>query len=102
MWILRYIKGTIDINLVFKKDVARKQERIGYVDSDYAKDLDKRRSTKGYVFTLSHAPISWRSTLQSIVVLSTMKAEYMAKTKAMKEAIWLQGCSRTWRLIRIC
>ena len=51
--ILRYIKGTIDIGLVFKKDVTGKKECIRYIDSDYAGDLDKRRSTMGYVFTLS-------------------------------------------------
>jgi len=90
-WILRYIKGTIDIGLVFKKDVTGKQECVGYVESDYAGDLDKRWSTTVYVFTLSQAPVSWRSTLQSIVALSTTKAEYMAMTEAMKEAIWLQG-----------
>ena len=61
------------------------------MDSDYAGDLDKRRSTTGYVFTFSQAPVSWRSTLQSTVALSTTEAEYMAMTEAMKEAIWLQG-----------
>ena len=39
-WILRYIKGTIDVKLVFEKDSIGKQECIGYVDSDYAGDLD--------------------------------------------------------------
>jgi len=43
-WILRYIKGTIDIGLVFKKGVTGKQECFGYVDSDYTGDLDKCRS----------------------------------------------------------
>jgi len=33
-WILQYIKGNIDVNLVFKKDTMGKQECIGYVDSD--------------------------------------------------------------------
>ena len=69
-WILRYIKGTID-GLVFEKDSTGKQDCIGYVDSDYAGDLDKRRSTTGYVFTLSQAPVSWRSILQSTVTLPT-------------------------------
>ena len=69
--ILRYIKGTIDVGLVFEKDSTGKQDYIGYVDSDYAGELDKRRSTTGYVFTLSQAPISWRSILQSTVALST-------------------------------
>ena len=34
--------------------------------------------------------MSWRSTLQFTVALSTIEAEYMAMTEAMKEALWLQ------------
>lgn len=60
---------------------------IGYVDFDYVGDLDKRRSTTGYVFTFSEGPISWKSVLQSTIALSTIKTEYMA----IMEAIWLQG-----------
>ena len=43
------------------------------------------------VFTFSKAPVSWKSTLQSTVALSTTEAEYKAITEAVKEAIWLQG-----------
>ncbi|GJV47755.1 retrovirus-related pol polyprotein from transposon TNT 1-94 [Tanacetum coccineum] len=47
--ILRYIKGTSDVALCFgESDVIVK----GYVDSDYAGDLDRSKSTTGYVFTL--------------------------------------------------
>ena len=46
---------------------------------------------RGMYFTLSQAPVSWRSILQSTVALSTKEAEYMAMTEAMKEVIWLQG-----------
>ena len=98
MWVLRYIKGTIDVSLVFEKDSTCKQECVGYVNSDYVGDIDKRRSTIRYVFTLSQAPVdvrftlsqapvSWRSILQSTVALSTIGAEYMAMTEVMKEAI---------------
>lgn len=90
-WILRYIYGTVDVGLEFSKDVNNNQPCVGYVDSDYAGDLDKRRSTTGYVFTLAGGPVSWRSILQSTVALSTTEAEYMAVTEAFKEAIWLQG-----------
>jgi len=51
-WILQYIKGTIDVGLVFEKDTNGKQDCTGYVDSDYARDLDNLRSTTMYVFTL--------------------------------------------------
>ena len=67
------------------------QHVVGYYVLDYAGDLDKLRSTTGYVFTLAKALVSWKSTLQSIVALSMMEAEYMAITEAVKEAIWLQG-----------
>ena len=86
--------------MVFERDFTCKQECIGCVDSDYAGDLDKRRSTTEYVFTLSQALVSWCSILQSTITFSTTKGEYMAMTtegeymamtKAIKEAIWLQG-----------
>ncbi|KAH9754792.1 Integrase catalytic domain-containing protein [Citrus sinensis] len=88
-WILRYLYGTIDVGLLFKKDCG--QQCVGYCDSDFAGDLDKRRSTTGYVFTLGGGTISWRSILQSTIALSTTEAEYMAATEAVKEAIWLKG-----------
>ena len=43
----------IDVGLVFVKDTNDKQDCGGYVDSDYAGDLDKCRFTTGDVFTLS-------------------------------------------------
>ena len=86
-WILWYIKSTIDVSLVFEKDSTGKQECVRYVDFDYTGDLDKCRSTTGYVFTLSQAPVSWHSILQSTIALSTAEAEYMVMMEAMKETI---------------
>ncbi|KAH9717217.1 hypothetical protein KPL71_021741 [Citrus sinensis] len=88
-WILRYLYGTVDVGLLFKKDCG--QQCVGYCDSDFAGDLDKRRSTTGYIFTLGGGPVSWRSILQSTIALSTTEAEYMAAIKAVKETIWLKG-----------
>ncbi|GJR03668.1 retrovirus-related pol polyprotein from transposon TNT 1-94 [Tanacetum coccineum] len=62
-WILRYIHNTVDVGLVFEHGSS--QWVKGYCDSDYAGDLDKRRSTT--------------------------EAECMAMTEAVKEAIWLKG-----------
>ncbi|KAF2293293.1 hypothetical protein GH714_040670 [Hevea brasiliensis] len=71
-WILRYLKGTIDVGLTF--DRAKMSDSVvGYVDSDFAGDLDKRRSLIGYLFTLSRSTINWKATLQAIVALSTTK-----------------------------
>ena len=62
----------------------------GYVDSDFAGDLDKSKSTTGYVFILASGAVSWVSKLQSVVALSTTEAEYVAATQASKEAVWLK------------
>lgn len=85
--ILRYIKGTSDVALCYGgSDFIIN----GYVDSDYAGDLDKSKSTTGYVFKVAGGAVSWVSKLQAVVATSTTEAEYVAATQASKEAIWLK------------
>ena len=60
------------------------------MDLDFIGDLDKRKSTTGYVFTLVGAAVSWVSKLQTVMALSTTEAKYMTTTQAYKEAIWIQ------------
>ncbi|GJZ73524.1 retrovirus-related pol polyprotein from transposon TNT 1-94 [Tanacetum coccineum] len=85
--ILRYIKGTSDVALCYGESGLTVK---GYVDSDYAGDLDGSKSTTGYVFTLSGGIVSWVSKLQSVVAMSTTEAEYVAAAQASKEAVWLK------------
>ena len=61
------------------------------VDVDFAGDIDSRKSTTGFVFTLGGIAISWASNLQKIVTLSTTEAEYVAVIETGKEMIWLHG-----------
>ncbi|GKC58333.1 hypothetical protein Tco_1085931 [Tanacetum coccineum] len=82
--ILRYIKGTSDVALCYEESGLTVK---GYVDSDYAGDLDGSKSTTGYVFTLSGGIVSWVSKLQSVMAMSTTEAEYVAAAQASKEAI---------------
>ena len=58
--LLRYIKLTMNEELVYKGN-KESVELIGYVDSDYAGDRDKRRFTTAHVFTLCGNYISWKS-----------------------------------------
>ena len=55
-WHLRYLKGTSDVCLKFGIDDIG---LIGNCDSDFAGDLDGRKSTWGMVFTLGGTVISW-------------------------------------------
>ena len=70
---------------------------IGFVDSYFTADLDKRRSLTRYVFHIEGCAISWKATLQIIVMLSTIEEKYMAIIEACKESIWLRGF-----LVEIC
>ena len=57
-WIMRYLQNTVNVGLTFEQDKSLGKCIVGYCDSDYAGDLDKRRSTTGYFFTLTKAPVS--------------------------------------------
>jgi len=53
-WVLRYLRVTTRLGLVFQKLKMGKPKLLQvYVDADYAGDLDQRRFTMGYVFTVT-------------------------------------------------
>ncbi|PHT39087.1 hypothetical protein CQW23_22660 [Capsicum baccatum] len=82
-------RSSYDSCVYFKEFGRNRDGLIGYVDSDFTGDNDKRRSLTDYIFTIGSCAISWKATLQTTVALSTTKAEYMAITEAFKEAILL-------------
>ena len=55
------------------------------VDANSVGNVDIRRSTMGYVYTLGGTVVSWGSQFQKIVALSTTEAEYVAITEARKD-----------------
>ena len=57
-YIFKYFLRTRDYMLVYHEESL---EPIGYTDSDFQSDIDSRKSTLGYVFTLGGGAISWRS-----------------------------------------
>ena len=48
---LRYVRGTTGLMLTYRKSEYLEIE--GYSDSDFAGDVDDRKSTSGYIFTLA-------------------------------------------------
>ena len=103
-WILRYLRGIASLALCFKQSDLGLQ---GYVDADMAGDVDDRKSSIGYVYTLGGTTISWVSKLQKKVTLSITEAEYVAVTEASKEMIWLQTFleelgQRQWKGVLHC
>lgn len=79
--IIRYIAGTSNFGLLFTKETAA----LGFSDSDWAGDINDRKSTSGYLFKIGGATDSWKSQKQAF---STAKAENMSLALAAQEAVW--------------
>ncbi|CAJ2649847.1 unnamed protein product [Trifolium pratense] len=88
--IMRYVKGTVGYGLLYKK-TGMELQLNGWTYSDYAGDLDDRKSTSGYVFMLGNGAISWSSKKQPIVTLSTTEAEFIAAASCSCQCIWINN-----------
>ena len=94
--IFKYIKGTINHGLTFT--TSEDFNLIGYSDSDWGGDVDDRKSTTRYIFFMGDTAFTCSSKKQSIVSLSTCKAEYVAATSAAYHAIWLRKLLKMLRM----
>lgn len=89
--VLRYLRGTIEKELCFRRNDSEKLGLLAYSDADWAADVTDRRSTTGYCVSLSKNSsfVSWKSKKQPTVALSTCEAEYMALASTIQECIYL-------------
>ena len=85
--VLKNIKGTLDYGLVYESD--NECRLMGYYDSDYAGDLDDRKSTAGYIFLYGSKPIAWNCCKQKVIALSSCEAEYISSTLEVCQGIWI-------------
>ena len=97
--VLRYIKGTLHLKLIYLKSNTNNRIIQGYVDSDYAGDED-RKSTTGYLIKVLDNTVSWATKKQSTTALSSCEAEYVALTAGINEACWIKYVLRDLRVGR--
>jgi hypothetical protein len=88
----RYLRGNDSYGFCYQERIGfdKVLDIHGFVDTYWDRDMDRRRSTRGYVFNLFRGVISWMRKRHSIVELSSTKVEYMETTHASKETVWLQ------------
>ena len=89
--VLAYLVRHSDLGLTY---VCSDEPLSGMSDSDWA----VRRSTTGWVFTYGMAAISWGSTIQDSISLSSCEAEIMAASCAAGEAIHLDDLMKELHL----
>ena len=86
-WLLRQLKSAPDHGILFSISPAQPLLST-YTDTDSANGKN-RRSTSGIVQTIHAAPISWASSIQDTVALSTREAQYLTATLATQQTKWL-------------
>lgn len=88
--IIKYLKFTINIGLVFKRSNCNSLYIHSYVDADYAHDVNDRKSTTGFILKINDNIVSWASRKQSVVALSSTEAEYYALGDCLIESLFVQ------------
>ncbi|XP_050908047.1 secreted RxLR effector protein 161-like [Lathyrus oleraceus] len=74
--IFRYLKGTTNLDSIYRK--SKEYKLVGYCDVDYAGDKLERKRTSGSYQFLSDNLISWSNKRRSAITLSTTEVEYIA------------------------
>jgi len=97
--LLRYLKTTAGFQIHYRQ-LANPITTIGYTDSDWAGNLTTQKSVDGCVFGLGNVNVNnelvisglihWQAKSQSIVALSTLEAEYITCSQAIRESLWLR------------
>lgn len=90
--VMRYIQGTLDFGIWYKRGGIR--ERKVFANSDYAGNLNDKKSTSGYLILWDGAAVTRSSKKQSIIVLSSTEAEYVAAAACACQVIWVQDVLR--------
>ena len=87
--ILKYLRNTKEMLLVYGGEQELKVR--GYSDASFQTDRDDSKSQSGWVFTLNGGAVTWKSSKQDTVALSTCESEYIAASEASKEATWIKN-----------
>jgi transposase InsO family protein len=87
--ILQYLRGTVSHGILF----SRKSHGpfTGFCDSDWAGDIDDRRSTSGWVVMYGGGAVAWQSKKQKAPAQSSCEAEYVSQGMIACEIVWLRN-----------
>lgn len=86
-WILKYLRGVVGHGILYGRVNEATTQVFGFVDSDFARNLDKRRSIIGFMYAFCGAEVSRKASLQLAVTLSATEAKYIALTEVAKKTI---------------
>jgi hypothetical protein len=91
--VIQFVLATRNFGLYFNPTPLEKMDDgwdlVMYSDSDWAGDLDNRKSITGFILFVMGCPVVWKSKQQGNVSLSSTEAEYVAVSEATKEIMFI-------------
>ena len=81
----KYVRSTLETGIIYKKCMSLTIESF----SDFASDTEQWKSTAGNITLINGFPISWNSSKQSTIALSTTEDEIIALTSVVRNALYL-------------
>ncbi|GJS23327.1 hypothetical protein Tco_0451959 [Tanacetum coccineum] len=88
--ILKYLRNTKDMFLVYGGNPSIELRVECYCDAGFETDRDDTKSQTGYVFILNGGAVDWKSSKQSTTAMSATESEYIAASEAAMEAVWIR------------
>ena len=92
--VLRYLRGTYNQAILYHPVDKFADTLWDWVHSDWAADVDSRRSYTGHPIMINSGAVSWKSRRRDFVLLSTSEAEYVAASQCGQEGY------NMWELLR--
>ena len=96
--LVRFVKGRPRELMEYALQARRGADLFVYVDSDWAGDVQSRKSTSGMIITRGKHVLRHSSTLQGPRALSSAEAEFYAQTKGAAYALGLQSFFEDWNV----
>ena len=91
-WILRYLKGTTDYGIILGGSDLK---LFGYTDTDWAGDINSRRSMSGFLSKMGSSCVQWKAMDQKCVTLSSFGSEIVALVSGAEQTICEENTENT-------
>nr|GEX71629.1 hypothetical protein [Tanacetum cinerariifolium] len=88
--ILKYLRNTKDMFLVFGGNPKAELRVNCYCDAGFKTNRDNIKSQTGYVFVLNGGAVDWKISKKSTTAMSTIEAEYIFALEAAIEVVWIR------------
>jgi hypothetical protein len=85
---IRYVNDTLLYGIWYSRET--NLIVAGYSDADWAGNPDDRKSTSGGCFYMGNNLIAWMSRKQSLISISTAKAEYIVAGSCCTQLLWMK------------